>query len=102
MDFKIDSQEIKILKDYLVENYFTSLYGSILGYNEFFKANPQIKGVSRARGMTKNIILLDSDMAPIKPLHQRRQDPRRMFGTQICFLNLPKQNLKTCWKILKI
>ena len=48
-EIKIDSQEIKILKDYLVENYFTSLYGSIVGYNDFFKANPQIKGVTVKR-----------------------------------------------------
>ena len=101
MEIKIDSQEIKILKDYLVENYFTSLYGSILGYNEFFQTYPQIKWVSGKAYDEKYYPVVFGYGSPTKPIHQRRQNHRRMFGTQICFLNLPKQNLKTCWKILR-
>ena len=41
-----DETQIKEIKEYIVENFTISLYAKILGYNQFFKANPQIKSVA--------------------------------------------------------
>lgn len=43
----LDKKELTYLKNYMVENNYVTLYASILGYNQFLKANTQIKSIAQ-------------------------------------------------------
>ncbi len=42
----VNKQEITDLRNWMVTSNYVGLYADILGYNQFFKANPQIKSIA--------------------------------------------------------